>query len=247
MARTRDVVRRTCHVAPSTGSAIGAQRSRYRLVGDVLDRVQRARVLMLATLIATVVLCVAACSGSDHLSRPPSSTGAISSTSSDPSARSSPSRPTASAAPSSSTQVDAALSAYKSFSAATFAVERHPDSSRVRAHLAGLSFDPARGKQLGYAVSLTSQGVAWRGSPPTPRATVLSINLDAKPWPTVVVSDCPTPAPSWQEYVVNTGATVPASTSGASPPFEITANVILYQGHWGVQSTSVDRSRTCSA
>jgi hypothetical protein len=140
----------------------------------------------------------------------------------------------------------AAVSAYRAYSTAVFAAERSPGDATVRDRLSKVSFDPARGKQLGYLVSLASQGVAWRGSPPSPRVSVLSVGLDAKPWPRVVVSDCPSPSPSWREYVVKTGAAVPTVASKVAPPFKISAELILYQDHWGVQSTTVDRSQTCA-
>ena len=253
MARTRDARERTRDVARSMNSVGGAYRVPSRLVGDGISLSGRLHRLLPTIFVAAAVLTLAACSGNDHASTastsagaPSSSTSSLSSTSSESSA-SSTIPPSDTSATSSSSPAESALSAYQSFSSATFAVERHPASTAERARLGAVSFDPARSKQLGYAVSLTSQGVAWRGPPPVPRASVLSINIAAKPWPTVVISDCPTPAPSWQEYVVKTGAAVPVTASGASPPYEITANVILYRGRWGVQSTTVDRSRTCTA
>lgn len=248
MDRTRHARLRTRDVPLPVAAIVGVRRSGRRWIGDGLNRLGRAHTLVPGALLAVALFSLAACSGNDHASKTSASAGAVSSsTRSESSATLSPGRPSGSVSASSSTQVEAAVSAYSSFSAATFAVERHPAGNKERARLAGVSFDPARGKQLGYAVSLTSQGVAWRGSAPTPRTSVLSINLNAKPWPTVVVSDCPTPAPTWEEYVVKTGAAVPVANSGVSPPFQITADVILYQGHWGVQSTTVDRGRTCSA
>lgn len=253
MARIRYARQRTRDVALSMHSVGGEHRGWRRLTGGGADLSRPHHLLMLAVFAVAVVLTLAACSGNDHSSKAATSAGATSlspvssaSTSSESSA-SSTIPPSDTSATSSSSPAESALSAYQSFSSATFAVERHPASTAERARLGAVSFDPARSKQLGYAVSLASQGVAWRGPPPAPRASVLSINIAAKPWPTVVISDCPTPAPSWQEYIVKTGAAVPVTASGASPPYEITANVILYRGRWGVQSTTVDRSRTCTA
>lgn len=140
-----------------------------------------------------------------------------------------------------------AVAAYAAFSSANFAAYRDPSNVSFRVRLSQLTFDPARGQQLGYLVSLVQQGVAWRGRPPTPRVSVLAESLAGKPYPTVTLADCPTPAPHWAEFVVKTGTKVATVPGAAAPPFTITVVVIYDQGHWGVQSATPDTRKTCTA
>lgn len=138
------------------------------------------------------------------------------------------------------------MSAYLAFSTANFAAYRDPSSTPLRDKVSGLTFDPARGQQLGYLVSLTQQGVQWRGTPPTPRVSILASNLNEKPYPTVTLADCPMPAPDWAEYTATTGAKVSTVPGPAKPPFKITVVVIYDQGRWGVQKATPDTSATCT-
>lgn len=74
---------------------------------------------------------------------------------------------------------------------------------------------------------------------------VTAINLAAKPYPTVVLTDCPTLAPTWQEYMVKTGAVVPQQTQSVPPPYLVTVQVIQYHNHWGVQRVTPE-AKTCT-
>jgi hypothetical protein len=76
---------------------------------------------------------------------------------------------------------------------------------------------------------------------------VRAANLTAKPYPTVTLTNCPTPAPSWVAYDVKTGKPVPYTTAKVPPPYLATVTMIFYEGRWGVQQTSVDTGQTCTA
>jgi hypothetical protein len=111
------------------------------------------------------------------------------------------------------------------------------------------SFDPFRGQERASIVSLHEQGQLFKGDPGRPRVTVESIETGAKPYPTVVLVDCPTPTPTWRTYDAKTGSDVtPQRPVGAQPmPYLSTIEVIYYQGHWGVSKIDADTSRTCTA
>jgi hypothetical protein len=121
--------------------------------------------------------------------------------------------------------------------------EKHP----ADADFTKYSFDPIRHDYLLYILSLSQQGVEFRGTSDAPRVKVISTDLGAKPYATVILSNCPTPAPTWKEYVVQTGEEVPSVTKKAPPPYLATITVIYYENHWGVQKVTNDTSRTCSA
>jgi hypothetical protein len=109
------------------------------------------------------------------------------------------------------------------------------------------SFDPIRAKYAEYVIGLSKDGAAMRGVPPLPRVSVKSIQLSAPGYPTVVLSDCPTPASTWKEYVIATGKEVRSSPARVAPPYRLSVEVIRYSGRWGVSKIIVDMSRTCIA
>lgn len=153
----------------------------------------------------------------------------------------------------SATRAQAALAveAYQAFWRAAINAQRHPvaagDAYPQEADFARFSFDPVRATYTGFIAGLATQGVQFRGTPPTPRVSVISVEPAATPYPVVTLRDCQTPAPDWNEYVVATGKQVPKASAAVQPPYEITAKVIFYEGHWGVQATTTDTSRTCTA
>jgi hypothetical protein len=109
------------------------------------------------------------------------------------------------------------------------------------------SFDPLKSQMSGYVAGLAQQGVAFKGTPPRPRVTVTAINLAAKPYPTVLLSSCPTPESTWVEYVVVTGKVVPFASAKVPPPYRVAVEMIYSDGHWGVARTTPDTSATCTA
>ena len=144
-----------------------------------------------------------------------------------------------------------AVSAYMKFNTAAINAERHPlahgkDWPEL-ADIRKYSFDPIRAEYEAYIWGLEAQGVAYRGEPATPHITVTKVDLNASPWPTVTIEDCQTGG-SWAEYVIDSGKRVPLAGNGKfPPPYLITAQIIRFKGHWGIQSTSADKSHTCTA
>ena len=144
----------------------------------------------------------------------------------------------------------AAVEAYRAFWRAAFNAQRHAVAAGgtypAAADFARFSFDPARAIYVGYIAGLAAQGVQFRGTPPEPRVRVVSVEPGAKPYPLVMLSDCQTLTSDWNEYVTATGKRVPVASASVPPPYEITAKVVYYKGHWGLQSTTTDTSRTCT-
>jgi hypothetical protein len=122
-------------------------------------------------------------------------------------------------------------------------------SSLPVADFTRFAFDPARGQEDAFIVSLGEQGELFKGDPGHPRVSVDAIEPDAKPYPTVVLKDCPTPTPTWRMYDARTGKqmtmTLPPGTQPT--PYLSTVEVIYYQGRWGVSKIDADTSRTCTA
>jgi len=110
------------------------------------------------------------------------------------------------------------------------------------------SFDPVRGQANASIVSLGEQGQLFKGDPGRPRVKVTAVEPNAKPYPKVVLKDCPTPTPTWRIYDAKTGKdmTRPLPPGIQPTPYLSTVEVIYYQGRWGVSKIDADTSRTCS-
>ena len=166
--------------------------------------------------------------------------------------------PAASSATSSPTpaidpKAQSAVTAYLNFVTALADASRNPrklgQSFLPAADFTRFSFDPVRGQANASIVSLSEQGQLFKGDPGRPRVSVEAIEPDAKPYPTVVLKDCPTPTPTWRMYDARTGKqltmTLPPGTQPT--PYLSTVEVIYYQGRWGVSKIAADTSRTCTA
>jgi len=163
-----------------------------------------------------------------------------------------PPAPTSAPAPTSTIDPRAqpAVSAYEAFNDTSNNAQRHPVGHDQKwlpgADFTKTSFDPIRAEFISYIWGLKEQGVQYRGTPPPAHISVKSIRLDAKPWPTVLLTDCQAGG-DWDEYVIKTGKRVPDAGNGKiPPPYLITAKMIYYEKHWGIQSTTADKSRTCT-
>lgn len=145
----------------------------------------------------------------------------------------------------------AAVTAFTHYITATYNAQRAPrqpgQSYRAAANFPSYSFDPIRTQENAYISSLAAGGEAFRGTPPTPRVKVVRTDPQAEPYPMVVLTNCPTPAPTWVAYDTRTGEPVAYTKAKVPPPYLAIVTVILYEGHWGVQKISVDTGRTCSA
>jgi hypothetical protein len=162
------------------------------------------------------------------------------------------STPTTSQTPAIDPKAQPAVSAFLSFVAARAEALRNPrklgQNFAPAADFTGFAFDPVRGQTNASVVSLSEQGQLFKGDPGRPRVRVDAIELDVKPYPTVVLKDCPTPTPTWRIYDAKTGKamtmTLPPGTQPT--PYLSTIEVIYYQGHWGVRKIDADTSRTCT-
>lgn len=190
------------------------------------------------------VLATAACGGGDGALKPAAKTSPSSPMSSPPSSGQTPTI---------DPKAQPAVSAFLSFVAARAEALRNPrklgQSFSPAADFTKFAFDPVRGQTNASVVSLSEQGQLFKGDPGRPRVHVDAIELDAKPYPTVVLKDCPTPTPTWRIYDATTGKamtmTLPPGTQPT--PYLSTIEVIYYQGHWGVRKIDADTSRTCTA
>ena len=187
---------------------------------------------------ACVGLLSTACSGgSSPTLETPTSTGATT--------------PSVSATPTSSIDPNAqpAVATYEAFVVASRAATEDPQAfaSGKNEDFTRSSFDPIQGLFTAYVMGLAREQAAFRGTPPRPRIRVKSVELDAKPYPRVVLLDCQTPAPTWEKYLTKTGKSVPSANGKVPPPYELTVEVIYYEGRWGASTVSSDKSRTCTA
>jgi hypothetical protein len=191
------------------------------------------------------VLATAAC-GAGNGSVKPAVTKAPASTSMTTS-------PTSSQTPTIDPKAQLAVNAYINFVTARDEALRNPpklgQNYLPAADFTKFAFDPVRGQANSSIVSLGEQGLLYKGDPGRPRVRVDAIEPDAKPYPTVVLKDCPTPTPTWRIYDAKTGKDMTLSPpSGTKPtPYLSTVEVIYYQGRWGVSKIDADTSRTCTA
>jgi len=191
--------------------------------------------------VAALLLALTACTSAD----PP--------TAQTPSTTTVPVTPSASvsASPSLDPRAQPAIEAYRQFFALGLDATRNPgrlpaEAEPGAADFRNYSFDPMRGQYTAFVLGLASDKVAFKGAPPTPRITVSTVDMAATPHPTVVLSNCPTPAPTWKAYSLATGAEVPTTTSSVAPPYRLSVEVIEYQGRWGVAKVTADNSATCT-
>ncbi len=144
-----------------------------------------------------------------------------------------------------------ALDAFAHYITASYNAERAPrqvaGSYPAASDFPRYAFDPMLTQENAYIASLAANDQAFRGTPPTPRVRVSQADLDAKPHPTVVLTNCPTPAPTWVAYDTKTGKRVSYAATKVPPPYLSTVTVIFYEGRWGVQKTSVNSEQTCTA
>ena len=146
-----------------------------------------------------------------------------------------------------------AVTAFLNFVAARAEALRNPrklgQDFLPTADFTKFAFDPVRGQANASIVSLSDQGLLFKGDPGHPRVSVNAIETDAKPYPTIVLKDCPTPTPTWRIYDAKTGKdmTLPFPSGTMPMPYLSTVEVIFYQGHWGVSKIDADTSRTCTA
>jgi hypothetical protein len=198
---------------------------------------------LIAGAITLTVLATAACGGEDVTVKATATTSP---------ATSATSSPTSSPIRTIDPKAQPAVDAYLNFVAARAEALRSPrklgENYAAKADFTKFAFDPARGQANASIVSLGEQGLLFKGDPGRPRVKVAAIESDAKPYPTVVLKDCPTPTPTWRIYEAKTGkdVTLPLPTGTKPTPYLSTVEVIYYQGRWGVSKIVADSSRTCT-
>jgi hypothetical protein len=92
--------------------------------------------------------------------------------------------------------------------------------------------------------NMKKAGLAYRGTPDTPRVRVLAVISPTQ----VALSDCPMPSPTdpYTQYNVRTGRPVPVTTPTPPPPYRLLLNMTLVDGQWKLAGLDPDRSRTCT-
>jgi hypothetical protein len=162
----------------------------------------------------------------------------------------SPSSGTASstATPSIDPAAQPAVDAYLKFAETSSQAMMHPTVGELppEADFTRWSFDPMRAKGEQLIHNLVTSNQAFKGDPGTPRVQVVSVDLDATPYPTVILDNCAKVSSDWRAYDVRNGEVLPTATDGASPPHLYTITMIEYRKHWGVQNIAVDESKTCT-
>ena len=149
-------------------------------------------------------------------------------------------------------KAQSAVTAYLAYISASNRAQLKPETLgqdlMPSANYTKYSFDPERSAFSALIYQLSSQGLRMDGDPGRSRPEVRTLDLAAKPYPVVVLTDCPTPAVAWDAYDVRTGKDVsvmpPSGT--VSSPYRTTVQVIHAQSHWGVSKITTDASRTCS-
>ena len=133
--------------------------------------------------------------------------------------------------------------AYLAFRAVSYRAEMAPDDYTTwLGQLNATAVDPARTEEEQKLFQDRALAWAYRGTPPASRASVQTIALDAKPYPSVVIADCPAVSATWR--VFDTTEVFPSGT--AKPPYPTTSTVVYYRSHWTVQRVNTDVTRTCS-
>lgn len=218
----------------------------------------RNRAVVVTAVLTCAALVAVGCTSSGGKPNPSASVR-----STDPSSSSAPSTTSATSTIPSSTpatsrsapadpRVAAAVKAYQAFATAFAISEQHPPKAASDPYAPGgnfpkYMFDPARAEYVGQILSLTQLQVAYRGTPPVPRVSVTNVDLGAKPYPTIVLGDCPVPA-RWKVVATTPGAppTVKSSPSSAPPPYLASVQMIFYRKHWGVSRIGTNTSKTCT-
>lgn len=143
-----------------------------------------------------------------------------------------------------------AIEAFLKLRQASFNANRRPLPSDAKyppeADFTRYSWDPLRTELISQFADAQRLGIVFRGTPPTPRVTAARVDLEADPYPTVVLTNCDTPAPSWQAFDRTSGQPLPTASASAPSPYLTTVTLILYQGRWGAKSIEADTSRTCT-
>jgi hypothetical protein len=86
-------------------------------------------------------------------------------------------------------------------------------------------------------------GTAWRGMPWARRVVVINTKPKVNE---VILSDCPQPNSSWEQYDVKTGKAIPQQVRTPPPPYLATVTMFKVQGTWVMVSLRLDGAKTCT-
>ena len=194
---------------------------------------------LIAVALTFTVLATSACSGTETAVKPPAPTSPTTSNTSNP-------------PPTIDPKAQPAVDAYLAYMTASNNALRMPrtlgQDFPPSADYTKYSFDPERSAFSAFIHQLSSQGLKMAGDPGRPRPKVRSIDLAAKPFPIVFLTDCPTATVKWDAHDVNTdkNAAVPPPAGTVPPPYRTTVQVINYKNQWGVAKITTDSGRTCA-
>jgi hypothetical protein len=144
-----------------------------------------------------------------------------------------------------------AVIAHERFNRATTKSERHPAAHRQKcsseADFTKTSFDPIKTAFTGYIWSLHDQGVEYQGNS-RHRTCFHEIH---SPESQAAADGTAHGLSDGRQLgfvrVQNSEAGSSAESTRTPPPYLNTAKMIYYEGHWGVYTTTADKSRTCTA
>lgn len=143
-----------------------------------------------------------------------------------------------------------AVKVYEEFLRALARAQQKPLADETRyppnADFSQFSFDPVEGEYGARVIGLSRAKREFRGTPPQSHVVVSSIDPDAAPWPMVTLSDCQTGRAAWRAFDTRTGKPVPSQEAIVPTPFGMTVTVIYTRLRWGVNTITLDSTRTCS-
>jgi hypothetical protein len=143
----------------------------------------------------------------------------------------------------------AAVSTYREFVKTVLNAERKPllksKDYPEDADFTRYAIDPVQAQYEGFIMNLARSGHAFRGTPPTSTIGVKSIDLDAKPYPLVTLTDCQSKRENWRAYHYRTDVMNPKMTPGPVAPYGYTIDVVMMQHRWMVQAIRPDPAGTC--
>ncbi|MBT0774278.1 hypothetical protein KIH74_35370 [Kineosporia sp. J2-2] len=143
-----------------------------------------------------------------------------------------------------------AIAAYEAFLEATVVAEKEPvkkgKSLPPEGDFERWSYDPARIQTLTYIHSLAAMGAEYKGKAPVSHVRVKGVDLEAEPYPQIVLIDCAVPDPSYRPYDAKSGNKLElTSDSNITDPYESTVEMIRVGKRWGVKSIDVKEEGTC--
>ena len=138
-----------------------------------------------------------------------------------------------------------AVAAYIASVNAGVAIDLDPAHTNIAA-LDNYLTGEAKNEIEGNYATMKKDGLAYRGTPATPRVRVLSVVSPS----TILLGNCPLASKTdpFIQYYIKTGRPVPATTTPSPPPpYLLLLNMTIVSGHWKLAKLVQDRSRTCTS